>query len=83
LEDAFAVVTYNSGVTVQATLEGIPIICDQNNAASPISNRIEEINSPVFGPREQWLHQLVHHQYRTREMMDGTVWQMLIPDGKL
>jgi len=83
LVNAFAVVTYNRGVTVQATLEGIPIVCDQNNAASPITNRIEEIDNPLFVPREQWLHQLVHHQYRTREMIDGTVWQMLIPDGKL
>ncbi len=83
LENAFALVTYNSGVTVQATLEGIPVICDQNNAASPITNRIEEINSPLFQPREPWLYQLVHHQYRTREMIDGKVWQSLIPNGKL
>jgi len=83
LEDAYAVVTYNSGVTVQAAIDGIPIICDQNNAAAPITSKIEEINSPMFGEREQWLYQLVHHQYRTKEMMDGSVWQWLIPNGKI
>jgi hypothetical protein len=83
LADAYAIVTYNSGVTVQATIEGIPVICDQNNAAAPITNRIEEIASPLFQPREQWLYQLVHHQYRTREMIDGTVWEWLIPNGKI
>jgi len=83
LENAYAVVTYNSGVTVQATIEGIPVFCDQNNSAAPITNRIEDIENPLFQNREPWLNQLVHHQYRTKEMMDGTVWQWLIPDGKL
>lgn len=83
LEDAYAVVTYNSGVTVQASIEGIPVFCDQNNAASPITNRVEDIENPIFYEREKWLHQLVHHQFRTKEMLDGSIWQWLIPDGKI
>lgn len=83
LENAWAVVTYNSAVTVQATIEGIPVICDQNNAAAPITNQLHNIDKPVFVDREPWLHQLVYHQFRTIEMMNGAVWQMLIPDGKI
>jgi hypothetical protein len=83
LEDAYAVVTYNSGVTVEAAIMGIPVICDQNNAAAPISNRIEQLANLSFHARESWLYQLVHHQYRTKEIMDGTVWQWLLPNGKI
>lgn len=83
LENAYAVVTYNSGVTVQATLEGIPVVCDQNNAAAPISNQLQDIENPLFMSREPWLHQLVHHQYKTSEMINGEVWNWLIPNGKI
>ena len=85
LEDAYAVVTYNSGVTVEATIMGVPVICDQNNAAAPISNRLEHLANLSLNDSltESWLYQLVHHQYSTKEILNGTVWQWLLPKGKI
>ena len=83
LEDAYAVVTYNSGVTVNALLKGIPVFCDQNNAAAPLSFKMEEMGTYILKDRQPWLHQLVYHQFLTREMLNGKIWLDLIPDGKI
>lgn len=82
LDDAYALVTYNSGVTVDALIKGIPVFCDQNNAAAPMSLNIEDIGVHTLKDREAWLHQLVYHQFLTREMLNGKIWLDLIPDGK-
>lgn len=83
LDDAFLVVSYSSGVTVDALLRGIPVICDQNNVAAPMSMKIEEIGSYALKDRMPWFHQLVHHQFLTKEMITGEVWNYLVPTGKL
>lgn len=81
LADAYAVITYNSAVVVQAAMMGIPVHSHQNGCGAPISFNIEDIdNLPPEPPRRRWLHQLVHHQFRTAEMIDGSVWPMIFRD---
>jgi len=77
LADAYCVVTYNSAVAVQATIMGIPVFTSPNAAAAPMSINLTEIDNPAEPQRQRWLDQLVHHQFRTREMLDGTIWDMI------
>lgn len=71
------VVAYNSAVTVQATLMGIPCICSNNSAAYPISIPLDKIKYPPEPNRQGWLDQLVHHQYTSAEMKSGNIWKLL------
>jgi hypothetical protein len=84
LADAYAVITYNSAVVVQAAMMGIPVHSHENGCGAPISFNIEDIdNLPPEPPRRRWLHQLVHHQFRTTEMIDGSLWPMIFKDEKI
>jgi hypothetical protein len=77
LADAYMVASYNSAVTVKATMMGIPVFTSQNCAAAPMSINLDQISDPPEPNRSRWLQQLVYHQFRTSEMSDGTVLDML------
>ena len=78
LATASLVISFNSAVTVMATILGIPSIVSNNAASFPVSQSINTIINSPEPPREKWLHQLVHHQYTTTEMKDGTVWNQML-----
>lgn len=77
LKLARCVVTFNSAVPVLATTMGIPVITSNVAAAWPMSIPIETIENPVEPDRESWLHQLVHTQYMTKELINGDFWSMI------
>ena len=77
LAEAHCVITYNSAVPVQATIMGIPTLTNEVGAAHPISFRLQDIENPPEPFRDRWLYQLVHHQFRTEELINGDVWKML------
>lgn len=81
LEDAAAVVTFNSAVAVQAIMRGIPAASHASAVGAPVSFNLNEIDNPPEPKREAWLHQLVYHQFRTTEMIDGSIWPMLMGGG--
>lgn len=83
LLDAYCILTYNSAVPVMANILGIPCITSQNAAAYPVSISVNQMDNPKEPPREKWLHQLVHHQYRTSEILNGDVWNMIFKDKGL
>ena len=83
LDDASLVVTYNSAVAVQATILGIPSISHPTGVGHKMSVKWDEIDNPPEPPRQYWLNQLVYHQYRTQEMIDGTIWKMLLTNAEL
>lgn len=82
LKDAHCVITFNSAVPVEATILGIPVVTSTNAAAYPVSVGVSNIEKNNPEPtREKWLHQLVYHQYTTAEMINGSIWPMLL-DGR-
>lgn len=77
-------VSYSSGSSVDAVLNGVPCITiDEGNLAYPISShRLEHIDSPkLASPEEvqQWLNYLANSQWSEPEMLNGVVWNHLIP----
>jgi hypothetical protein len=77
LADAARVVTFNSAVAVQATIMGIPAHCSQEGAAAPVRFQLNLMDGVSEPPRQQWLNQLIYHQFRTSEVADGTAWRLL------
>lgn len=75
LAKAKYVIAFNSAVTVQATLMGVPCICSHESAAYPVNTTF--YGHPPEPNRQAWLNQLVHHQYTGIEIKTGEIWPML------
>jgi hypothetical protein len=84
LSNAWCVVAYSSGISIDAIYAGVPVIaCDAGNFAWNISSRFaEEINSPFLAPPDtvlQWLWDLAWCQWSADEMKSGQAWEHLLP----
>ncbi len=75
--DAKLIVTFNSAVPVLGTILGIPCYCSQYAAAYPMNINLDNIENPPEPSRQEWLNQLVYHQYTTTEIKNGNVWNLL------
>lgn len=65
------VINFNSGVPIQAAINGIPVICDRTSLAHPISMRFEDIKDPTLPDREEWLTRLLHTEWFIDEIEQG------------
>lgn len=72
---AHAVVAYNSNSVIEAIRLGVPVICEENCAAYPISYRYDDLgDSHAFRTepnRLQLFYDLAHAQFTRREMQQG------------
>jgi hypothetical protein len=69
--DYSAIINFNSGVAVQAAINGIPIITDTSSLAHDVSMPIEECDDAYIPNREQWLKKLVHTEWTQEEIAEG------------
>lgn len=77
LEDAHAVVTFQSNVAVDAVLAGVPVFVDPINAAAPVGRLdLSKIEEPLKGDREPWAWSLAYGQFTLREMEQGLAWRI-------
>ena len=65
------VINYNSGPTVQAAINGVPVICDQSGLAYPVSDRLENIENIQLPNREEWFLKLCHTEWTVDEISQG------------
>ena len=84
IDNAYCVVAYSSGLSIDAIYSGIPVIaCDKGNFAWNISSRFpEDINNLLRVPEQevlQWLHNLAYCQWSPAEMSNGQAWAHLLP----
>lgn len=79
LEDAWAVVTYNSTSSSMAVIEGIPVFtADRGSMAWEVSNHdLKKIEAPVLLDRTQWAYNLAYTQWSLSEMKAGLAWDHL------
>jgi hypothetical protein len=77
LANAKLIVTFNSSVTVTGTILGIPCYCSPYAASYPMSIDLDQLDMLVEPKRQEWLNQLVYHQYNTTEMKNGKVWTLV------
>lgn len=71
------VVNHNSGPAVQAAIDGIPVICDSSSLAFPVSDQIENIDSPTLPDRAEWFLKLCHTEWTVDEISKGLPIQRL------
>jgi hypothetical protein len=82
--DAYCVVTYSSGLAIDAVLNGIPVIaCDEGNFAWNVAERklknIESLRMASEDQVQKWLHNLAYCQWNVDEMESGECWSHLLP----
>lgn len=77
--DAHCLISYTSGLSIDAIYNGIPVIaCDQGNFAWDISDRkisnIENLQLQKEEVIQQWLNNLAYYQWNKQEMESGEVY---------
>ena len=74
----YAVVTYNSNITLEATTRGIPCFTDAHNACAPISETdFSKIETPKYVDREPLYHSMAYGQFTAEELSNGYAWKIL------
>ena len=77
-DEAYAVVTYNSNITLEATTRGIPCFTDIHNACAPISETdFSKIETPKYLDREPLYHSMAYGQFTAEELSNGYAWKLL------
>lgn len=73
MQDAWAVVTFNSNASVEATIAGIPaFVGDEGAMGHAVLNRdLSKIESPVKVARENWFNSLAYTQWTLEEIAGG------------
>ena len=78
LAQAWAVVNYNSGPGVQATLAGIPAFVNHDSLAAPVANLdLSAIECPQMPDRSQWLIDISHTEWTVPEFETGEPQRIL------
>jgi len=73
------VINHNSGPTVQAAINGVPVICDRSGLAFPVSGRWEDLSNIELTDRMSWYDRLCHTEWTTEEITSGEPLMRLIP----
>jgi hypothetical protein len=73
------VINFNSGPSVQAAVNGCPVICDQSSLAYPVSDQIENIENISLLDREDWFIKLSHTEWTVEEIASGIPLRRLLP----
>ena len=81
LNNAYLVIAYNSHVSIEATLRGIPVIVDKNNPCYEISFKLSDISENFINKkfdsepdRISLFKWLSYCQYNLNEVKNGRAW---------
>lgn len=74
LHRSHGLVTHSSVAGVEAACLGFPVFGPETSPAFPVSNSIENIETPLRPDREPWLRTLAYSQFTTAEIQDGRAW---------
>lgn len=69
--DYSAVINYNSGVGIQAAINGTPVITDDSSLAHDVSIPISQINTAYLPDRTEWFDKILHTEWTVEEIADG------------
>jgi len=77
ITNVHAVVTHNSTASIDSCVRGIPTFVTSDLALCwPVANQnLNNIETPEYPDRTQWLHDLGYKQWTEQEIRDGTVFQ--------
>ena len=77
ITNVHAVVTHNSTASIDSCVRGIPTFVTSDLALCwPVANQnLNNIETPEYPDRTQWLHDLGYKQWTEQEIRDGTVFK--------
>lgn len=76
--DIYAVVTFQSGSSVEAVMNGVPVIVDEHNTAAPVGRtNISQINDLYYPDRNAWVNNLAYSHFTSKEIASGLAWKIL------
>lgn len=80
LINCYALVTLNSATAIEGIIRGIPaFVTDPNCAIIPCANKsLSWIEKPKFFDRIAWLEILADNQWASKEIENGTAFEMLV-----
>jgi len=79
LRNAWAVVTYDSNIAVEAVIAGTPAFTGGRSMAERVACLdLSRIEDPPRLDRTQWAHWIANCQWTTDELRAGTPWQVLM-----
>jgi len=77
ITNCHAVVTHNSTASVDSCVRGIPTFCTSDLALCwPVANKdLNNIETPEYPDRTQWINDIGYKQWTTDEIRNGTVFK--------
>ena len=77
ISNCHAVVTHNSTASVDSCVRGIPTFVTSDLALCwPVANtNLNDIETPKYPDRQQWLYDLGYKLWSEKEIRDGTVFK--------
>jgi hypothetical protein len=81
--DYSAVINYNSGVAVQAVLNGAPVLTDYSSLAYDVSTTLDQLNNAYLPDRTEWFEKIVHTEWTQEEIASGVPLERLLSKVKL
>lgn len=76
--DCHILINHNSGPSIQALLQGVPVICDSSSLAFPLSTKIEDTENCTIGDRYDWFVRLCHTEWTVDELKTGIPVQRIL-----
>lgn len=79
LTNCHAVITYNSNISIDAILNGIPVFVPNINSAYPVGcPDLSKIENPSYPDnRYEWCKHLSYCQFNMEEIKSGIIWKIL------
>lgn len=79
LNNAWAVVNYNSSPGSQSIIAGVPAFVDSSSLAAPVANLdLSQIENPLKPDRSQWIVELCHTEWTLDEIATGKPLERLL-----
>lgn len=83
LQNAHAVINYNSNPAIESVLAGVPVYVDKSSLCWPVGNEIGgDIVNPKTPDRSKWLNEISYCEWFEDEIAQGIPWQRIKPHIK-
>jgi hypothetical protein len=80
LQNAYAVVNYNSNPAIESVLAGVPVYVAESSLCYPVGKEIStNLDRPAKPDRGEWLKQISYTEWFVEEIKQGIPWTRLRP----
>ena len=71
-DNVYSTVSWSSNPGIHSIINGVPAVVGPNSLAWPVAGqRIEEVTTPYYSDRQQWLNDYAHTEWTVEEISQG------------